>query len=45
MRRCLFEAQDSIEDGKDRLLDGIEAALRQEHQEERLFVVSWTLEA
>lgn len=45
MRRRLFEAQDSIEDDKDRLLDGIEAALRQEHQEERLFVVSWTLEA
>ena len=45
MRRRLFEAQDSIEDDKDRLLDGIEAALRQEHQEEQLFVVSWTLEA
>lgn len=44
MRRRLFEAQDSIEDDKDRLLDGIEAALRQQLQEERLFVVSWTLE-
>lgn len=44
MRRRLFEAQDSIEDDKDRLLDGIEAALQQQHQEELLFVVSWTLD-
>lgn len=44
MRRRLFEAQDSIEDDKDRLLDGIEATLQQQHQEEQLFVISWTLE-
>ena len=44
MRRRLFEAQDSIENDKDRLLDGIEAALHQQHQDEPLFAITWSLE-
>lgn len=44
MRRRLFEAQDSIEEDKDRLLDGIEASLRRHHEEETLFRITWTLD-
>ena len=41
MRKRLFEAQDSVENRKDDLLNAVEARLRQAVEEKRLFVVRW----
>ena len=41
MRKRLFEAQDSVEERKDDLLNAVETRLRQTVEEKRLFVVRW----
>ena len=43
MRKRLFEAQDNVEERKDDLLNAVEARLRQAVEEERLFVVRWSV--
>lgn len=43
MRRKLYEAQDEVEDKKEKLLEGIEAQLKQKSQIETLFTISWKI--
>ncbi len=43
MRRKLYEAQDEVEIKKEKLLEGIEAQLKQKSQIETLFTISWKI--
>ena len=43
MRRKLYEAQDEVEVKKDKLLEGIEAQLKQKSKIETLFTISWKI--
>lgn len=43
MRRRLFDAQDEIDGHKESLLDSIEARMKQQIVEEKLFVIHWRL--
>jgi len=44
MRRTLFDAQDEIDREKERLLDSVEARLKQTIEEEVLFEIAWRVE-
>ncbi len=43
MRRKLYEAQDEVEVKKEKLLEGIEAQLKQRSKIETLFTISWKI--
>jgi hypothetical protein len=43
MRRKLYEAQDEVEIKKDKLLEGIEAQLKQKSKIETLFTINWKI--
>jgi len=43
MRRKLYEAQDEVEVKKDKLLEAIEAQLKQKSKVETLFTISWKI--
>ncbi|MEK7574100.1 MAG: hypothetical protein AAB514_01040, partial [Patescibacteria group bacterium] len=43
MRRKLYEAQDEVEVKKDKLLETIEAQLKQKSKIETLFTISWKI--
>lgn len=43
MRRKLYEAQDEVEVKKEKLLEGIEAQLKQKSKIETLFTISWKI--
>ncbi|RKX35664.1 MAG: DEAD/DEAH box helicase [Verrucomicrobia bacterium] len=42
-RRSLFDAQDEIDNNRERLIESIEGKLKSESSEEELFTISWTL--
>lgn len=43
MRRKLYEVQDEVEVKKEKLLEGIEAQLKQKSKIETLFTISWKI--
>ena len=43
MRRKLYEAQDEVEEKKEKLLETIEAQLKQKSKIETLFTVGWRI--
>lgn len=42
-RRSLFDAQDEIDNNRERLIESIEGKLKSESSEEELFTIRWTL--
>lgn len=42
-RRNLFDAQDEIDNNRERLIESIEGKLKAESSEEELFIIRWTL--